>query len=338
MAFEISSVPRIPSSAPDFIDIERFFTREKAKPRTLYVCLYCTAKPWKDGYKGNARRHMRNNHPYLTGLSSQQNQSQQSLDVYITSSTTPSEAALRNAFNRQAYIEALISLLTRRRVGFSMMEWDELKDLALKCNPAIEDSLITSQRTVMRYIAASYEFYAAQLAESLQSANSMIHLSSDLWTSPHRHGMLAVCGQRVDKGYKLRKALLGLLECRKGHSGESQAGLIADVLERFEIRRVGYHTGDNASSNNACLEALLKKLLHGRGIVFDPVRRRVCCFDHIINLSLQTFLLARSKETLRTAINDAGNDAGAQSIETFSTALNQNTPSGPDTTVDHTSG
>ena len=129
MASETSSVPRTPSSAPDFIDIERFFTREKAKPRTLYVCLYCTAKPWKDGYKGNARRHIRNNHPYLIGPSNRQNQSQQSLDLYITSSTTPSEAALRNAFNRQAYIEALISLLTRRRVAFSMVEWDELKDL-----------------------------------------------------------------------------------------------------------------------------------------------------------------------------------------------------------------
>ncbi|KAH7247240.1 uncharacterized protein BKA55DRAFT_571110 [Fusarium redolens] len=84
MASETSSIPRIPSSAPNFIDIERFFTREKAKARTLYVCLYCTAKPWKDGYKGNARRHLRNNHPYLMGLSSRQNQSQQSLDVYIT--------------------------------------------------------------------------------------------------------------------------------------------------------------------------------------------------------------------------------------------------------------
>ncbi|TXB96529.1 hypothetical protein FocTR4_00011966 [Fusarium oxysporum f. sp. cubense] len=305
MASEASSISRTPSSAPDFIDIERFFTREKTKPRTSYVCLYCTAKPWKDGYKGNARRHIRNNHPYLIGLSSRQNQSQQSLDVYITSSTTPSEAALWNAFNRQAYIKALISLLTRRRVAFSMVEWDELKDLALACNPAIEDSLITSRRTVMRYISASYEFYAAQLAESLQSAISMIHLSSDLWTSPHRHGMLA-------------------------------AGLIADVLGRFEIRRVGYHTWDNASSNNTCLEALSNKLLHGRGIIFNPVRRRVRCYGHIINLSLQAFLLVRSKEALGAALNAAGNAAGAQPIETFSTSLNENTPSGPDTTVGHT--
>ncbi|KAH7124883.1 hypothetical protein B0J13DRAFT_565776, partial [Dactylonectria estremocensis] len=255
MASEASSLLSTPSSAPDFIDIERFFTREKAKPRALYVCLYCIARPWKDGYKGNAWRYIRNNHLYLMGLSSWQNQSY--------------------AFNRQAYIDAIIGLVTRRRVAFSIVEWDELKDRALACNPAIEDSLITSR---------------------------------------------PVCGQWVDKDYELRKALLGLLECRKDHSGEFQACLIADVLRRFEIRRV----------------ALSEKLFHERGIIFDPVRCRIRCFGHIINLSLQAFLLARSKEALRAALNAAGDAAGAQSIETFSTALNENMPSGPDTTVDHT--
>lgn len=337
MVSEASSPPSTPSSAPDFVDIDRFFTREKAKPRNLYVCLYCTSKPWKDGYKGNARRHMRNAHPSLIGLSSRQNQSQQSLDSYVTLSTTPSEAGLRNAFNRQAYVEAVISLLTRRRVPFSMVEWDELRDLALACNPAIEDGLIASRRTAMRYISANYQLYAAQLAESLQSAVSMIHISSDLWTSPHRHGMLAVCGQWVDKDYALRKALLGLLECRNDHSGASQAGLIASVLERFKIRRVGYHTGDNASSNNSCLEALSKKLLDEQEITFDPVRRRIRCFGHILNLSLQAFLLARSKEALRAALTAAGEAPGSDSIETFSTALSDCSLSSPGIVADHTS-
>jgi hypothetical protein len=147
-----------------------------------------------------------------------------------------------------------------------MVEWDELKDFALACNPAIEGSLITSRRTVMGYISANYELYADKLARSLQSAVSMIHISSDLWTSPHQHGMLAVCEQWVDKEYKLRKALLGLLECRKDHSGGSQAGLIADVLRRFDIRYVGYHTGDNVASNNTCPEALSEKLSYERGV------------------------------------------------------------------------
>jgi hypothetical protein len=218
-----------------------------------------------------------------------------------------------------------------------MVEWDELRDLALACNPAIEDGLITSRRTAMRYISANYQLYAVQLAESLQTAVSLIHISSDLWTSPHRHGMLAVCGQWVDKNYMLRKALLGLLECRNDHSGASQAGLIANVLERFEIRRVGYHTGDNASSNNTCLEALSKKLLDTQGIIFDPVHRRVRCFGHIINLSLQAFLLARSKEALRAALTAAGDAPGSQAVETFSTALSDSTPSRPDVVGSHAS-
>lgn len=110
--------------------------------------------------------------------------------------------------------------------------------------------------------------------------------------------MLAACGQWVDKSYTLQKALLGLLECRGDHSGAQQASLIAEVLERFEIRRVGYHTGDNASSNNTCLDALSKKLKEEREIDFDPVRRRIRCFGHAFNLCLQAFLLASSNDSI----------------------------------------
>jgi hypothetical protein len=151
---------------------------------------------------------------------------------------------LRNVFNRQKYVEAIVCLLTRRRVAFSPVEWDELAELALACNPTIEDHLTTSRRTVLRYIAANFALYEVQLRENLQGAVSKIHLSTDLWTSPHRHGVLAVCAQWVDKDYRLRKALLGLPECRHDHSGETQATTIAAVLQQFEISNVGYYTGD----------------------------------------------------------------------------------------------
>ena len=88
----------------------------------------------------------------------------------------------------------------------------------------------------------------------------MIYFSTDLWTSPHRHGMLAVCAQWVDDSFKLRKALLGLPECQFSHSGESQAALIMKVLNKFGVKRIGYHTGDNATSNDTCLVLLAAKL------------------------------------------------------------------------------
>ncbi|PVH98906.1 hypothetical protein DM02DRAFT_656872 [Periconia macrospinosa] len=43
----------------------------------------------------------------------------------------------------------------------------------------------------MRIIDANFTLYASRLRETLGDAQSMIHISTDLWTSPHRHGMLA---------------------------------------------------------------------------------------------------------------------------------------------------
>ncbi len=70
-----------------------------------------------------------------------------------------SQNGLRNSFNQQTYREAIISLLTQRRMPFSAVEWSEMKDLALACNPAIKDLLITSRRTTIRLITSNYELY-----------------------------------------------------------------------------------------------------------------------------------------------------------------------------------
>src|SRR5260370_39816248 len=119
--------------------------------------------------------------------------------------------------------------------------------------------------------------------------------------------MLAVCAQWVDRDFKLRKALLGLPECQFSHSGETQAALIVEVLRRFGISKVGYHTGDNATSNDTCLESL-SRMLEAENINFNPKQRRIRCIAHIINLSLQSFLLARSKAALRAALEATAKD------------------------------
>ncbi|RKK14070.1 hypothetical protein BFJ66_g18083, partial [Fusarium oxysporum f. sp. cepae] len=233
-----------------------------------------------------------------------------------------SEDALRNAFNPQAYQEALISILTRRRVPFSAIEWDEFKQLALACNPYIKDSLITSQRTMVRYIAANYDFYSSEIKDSLTTASSPIHISTDLWTSPHRHSLLAVCAQWVDKDYKLRKALLSLPECAESHSGEAQAQAVIDTLEKYGIQsKLGWHTGDNATSNDTCLESIQRKLMSSHKIKFNAKGRRIRCIAHIINLSLQAFLLASSKEALVAALESASGVTGEELLSQFSEVL-----------------
>ena len=81
--------------------------------------------------------------------------------------------------------------------------------------------------------------------------------------------MLAICGQWINHEYKLQKALLGLVELPGDHSGSSQASLIHRVLKQYEITsNLRWYTGDNATSNDTCLESLASRLLEEHQVCF----------------------------------------------------------------------
>jgi hypothetical protein len=82
-----------------------------------------------------------------------------------------------------------------------------------------------------------------------------------MWKSPARRGHLAVCAQWLDCHNKLRKALLSLPQVQGSHSGETQAMHIIETLENYGITtRLGYHTGDNATSNDTMMKHLAVQL------------------------------------------------------------------------------
>ncbi|KAG7409403.1 Zinc finger BED domain-containing protein DAYSLEEPER [Fusarium oxysporum f. sp. rapae] len=56
-------------------------------------------------------------------------------------------------------------------------------------------------------------------------------------------------------------------------------------------------------------------------IDFNPKRRRIRCIGHIINLSLQSFLLARSKEALTAALNATISDESVDMVDHFAATL-----------------
>ena len=231
----------------------------RSSGKRVYVCIPCGAR---FPIPANAVHHARQVHDDMV-VESQGSQSTIestpfTLDSYVT--RTPTEGSARSLFNKQRYHDAVVGILTRRRAPFSAVEWEELKEMALACNPAIADILITTRYMAMKIIDSNYELYLYQLRDKLQESRSMIHITTDLWTSPHRHAMLAICAQWVDSEYQLQKALLGMPECPFTHSGEAQASLIMEVLNTFSITRIGYHVGDNATSNDTCLISLSQRL------------------------------------------------------------------------------
>ncbi|KAG7403417.1 Zinc finger BED domain-containing protein 4 [Fusarium oxysporum f. sp. rapae] len=276
--------------------------KRKTSGRVMYECLHCPPdSPWSNGKRGNAIYHAKRKHASILQTEAStvdehdsdsitRPSKQPRMDSFFPS--RPSDTTLRRVFNRQQYIESIVGLLTRRRLPFSAVKWDEMQDIILACNPAIEDLLLTSRDAAMRHITTTFDLYRSQLKAKLQA-----------W---------------VDNGYRLQKALLAMPECRYSHSGERQATLMAEAIEEYGIaKQIGYHTGDNATSNDTCLKHLSQMLQDKYGISFHPNQRRIRCIAHIINLSLQAFLLASSKEALRAALAAASDVTGAEMYEQF---------------------
>ena len=85
----------------------------------------------------------------------------------------------------------------------------------------------------------------------------MVHFSADLWSSPNRISFIGVHAQWVDENYTTQNMLIGLPECQFSHSGPQQALYIMELIRWLGIGgKVGFFTGDNAGSNDTCLQAI----------------------------------------------------------------------------------
>lgn len=253
--------------------------KRKSRGMVMYQCLHCPDDtPWSNRKRDNACHHARRchsdimsrlNHVLVDGssevLDDEREVKRPRIDAFFPS--RPSDASLRRVFDRDRYFDAITSLITRRWVAFSAITWGEMQEMMLAANPAVEDLLVASRGTLMRLIDATYDLYSSQLMAALETSTSKIHISSDIWTSPHRHGILPISARWVDKEYQPRRALLAMPECRYSHGGETQASLIIDTLERYGIAsKVGYHVGDNATSNDTCMSYLSRRLQEDHGV------------------------------------------------------------------------
>jgi hypothetical protein len=131
------------------------------------------------------------------------------------------------------------------------------------------------------------------IRKKVQSAVSSIHLPVDIWTSPdqRRHLFLAVVAHFTDaQDNTLQKALLGL-PVVVNHSGDEQFKSLLPVLHSYGIvRKLGVIMGDNSSTNDTLCREISRHLEEEEDLKWDPVRQRLRCLGHIINLAVQAFL------------------------------------------------
>jgi hypothetical protein len=110
----------------------------------------------------------------------------------------------------------------------------------------------------MRY----FDYLRLIVVKELSLARSKIHLSFDGWTTKgDKRGFLSIVAHYVTGDGKLRDLPIALPQLTGAHSGERMAGVVLEILQKFDIDtlKVGYFVLNNASNNDSTILAISLK-------------------------------------------------------------------------------
>jgi hypothetical protein len=267
----------------------------------LLYCTYCDIddKPHGANNASSMTKHIRSQHKTVIiekGMSKNQEVVQQQLkSIYRQAAATGDTEELdmkilENSINQDALTEALVTLIVVHNLSFCAVEWPAFHTFCQVLNAACEGKITTCHKSLRNKVGESFQKHKDSLRTVLQAALSHIHISLDIWTSPNRWLILAICAHFTSCDHKKEKALLALKKV-SGHSGDNQFSILLPVLQDYGIElKLGAIVADNASPNNVLCRMIEKHMwdTHKREWLADDWRIR--CIGHIINLVVQAFL------------------------------------------------
>ena len=293
----------------------------------LWLCKYCKKKGSTSHSTTTARRHVRSKHPEVkleeeaqgpVGTQTRQllREIQQAANDQETEHFTESQREiLRRVIDQKALNEALVSLITRRNLPHSIVQWPEFQAFCTILNPESNELLYQSHSSIPPLIAKAFESHRRRLKELLVETQSIIHFNIDVWSSPNKRSLLAITARFVHNN-SLKKALLALPELGVSHRGEVVSDEFLEAVQFYNIvHKLGYITCDNASSNDTMVRSISQQA-RSHGFEWNERWRRIRCAGHVINLTVQAFLFANNKEAVKYAL-DRAKEQGVEVDESF---------------------
>jgi hypothetical protein len=202
------------------------------------------------------------------------------------------ERAFDTAGWKRAYLRWIVSDSQSLRSATS----PALRDLLRLDHSKIDDLIPTSHATAHRYIVECYTTSKGKVMKALAKARSSISVSFDGWLADNQLDMLGVTAHYLDEQLRVKTVLLGLRPMYGAHSGIAIAEELLNIMRDFKISdRIGYFVADNASNNDTALREIAKE------IDVDPLRQRIRCSAHILNLVAKAILYGTDSDCVADA-------------------------------------
>jgi hypothetical protein len=150
---------------------------------------------------------------------------------------------------------------------------------------------------------AAYKTLKPFVIHSLVAAKSRISLSFDGWKSDNDLDMLAIIAHYIDEQYTVKNVLLALRNTYRSHTAaETKHHLLAVIREYRITTKLAFFIADNANNNDAALDLLAVDL------DIRPLKQRLRCSCHIINLVAKAILYGCDIDCIEDALNDDDGD------------------------------
>ncbi|CAO2162174.1 unnamed protein product [Urochloa humidicola] len=186
-------------------------------------------------------------------------------------------------FNPQKSRELMITWCLRAGVPFNKFEDDSFESWMESLQPTFG---CIGRQTVRNDCVAMFERMKSDLRAELQSNNSRICFTSDLWTSNQKLGYICLTAHYVDSNFVFKKKTIAFRDVKYPHNGLAIEEAIKRCLTDYGIKEKMFTiTLNNASNNKAACDLLRESGKHD--MLFDGQHLLVRCCAHILNILVQ---------------------------------------------------
>jgi hypothetical protein len=123
----------------------------------------------------------------------------------------------------------LLQWIVHDNIAFRTVDSERFKAILIYLEDSVKGNIGT-RRSVRRWILDAYKKHTGTIKAELAQAQSLIHLSFDLWTSRSLLSLNGIVVHFIDKCFEARTFLLALPEQEAEHTGVNIAGTVRNLL------------------------------------------------------------------------------------------------------------